>query len=152
DWKARLGAEKPAIEPLAAWVPADQIYVGFDSFGAMVALLDEMERRGDTLVHLIEPRSEDAGTRARLERQICLSTTAGARLLGPTLVRSVASTASDPYLREGTDVAVLFDCVSTEALALQVAAQWKAARAAVPGCADVEGERAGVKYRGVASP
>jgi len=152
DWKARLGDAKPAVEPLAAWVPADQIYVGFDSFGAMVALLDEMERRGDTFVHLIEPRSEDAGTRGRLERQLCLSTSAFARLLGPKLVRSVAFTASDPYLREGTDVAVLFDCVSTEALALQLASNWKEARAAVPGCADVAGERDGVKYLGVASP
>jgi len=152
DWKARLNGEKPQIEPLALWVPADQIYVGFDSFAAMVALLDEMERRGDTLVHALESRSEDAGTRARLERQICLSTSAIARLLGPTLVRSVAFTASDPYLREGTDVAVLFDCVSTDALALQMAARWKEAHAAVPTCADVEGEHAGVKIRGVASP
>jgi len=57
----------------------------------------------------------------------------------PRMVEHAAAAGTHAVeLREGTDVAVLFDCVSTDALALQMAARWKEARAAVPGCADVE--------------
>jgi hypothetical protein len=152
DWKARLGDAKPALDPLAAFVPVDQLYVGFGSFEAMVDLLDEMARRGDSLVHAIEPRSEDAGVRARLEKQIGLSTSAFARLLGPAVVRSVAFTASDPYLREGSDVAVLFDCASTELLALRLALSRKEALATLPGCAELEGARQKTAWKGAATP
>jgi len=152
DWKTRLGPEEVAIEPLARWVPEDQLYAGFGSFAALVALLDELAARGDSLVHLLEPRSEDARSRARLERQLCLSTDALARLLGPQVVRSVAVTASDPYLREGSDVTLLFDCVATEPLLLRLALGFGAAKTAVAGCSEVTSQRGDVAIRGLVSP
>lgn len=152
DWRARTGAADVVIEPLAGWVPADQIYASFDSFAALVRLLDELALRGDSLVHLLEPRSEDARTRARLERQLCVGTDALARLLGPSVVRSVAATASDPYLREGSDVTLLFDCVTTEPLLLRVALGWGAAQTSVAGCRKFASEHRGVAIRGLVAP
>jgi hypothetical protein len=152
DWKSRLGADAVVIEPLALWVPADQIYAGFGSFAALVGLLDELAARGDSLIHLLEPRSEDARSRARLERQLCLSTDALARLLGPAVVRSVAVTASDPYLREGSDVTLLFDCAATEPLLLRLALGFGAAKTSVAGCSEIASDHAGVAIRGLVAP
>ena len=61
------------------------------------------------MLRLAEPRSEDAGVVERYERQLCLSMSGLARLLGPQLAKSVALTGSDPYFPTGTDVAVLFE-------------------------------------------
>ena len=152
DWKARTGTAEVAIEPLAHWVPADQIYASFGSFATLVRLLDELDARGDSLIQLLEPHSEDARTRERLERQLCIGSDALARVLGPTVVRSVAATASDPYLREGSDVTLLFDCIATEPLLLRLALGWNAARSANGACREVASERAGVAIRGLVAP
>ena len=152
DWNKRLTGPEPQIEPLANWVPADQIYVAFPSFGAMTRLLDEMERRGDSLVNTLEPRGEDARSRVRLERQICLSTSLAARLLGPAVVKSAAFTASDPYLREGTDVALLLECIATTPIEQHLAVKRADAAREVSGCVADESEHGGAQIHGLASP
>ena len=108
DWKRKLAGASPKLDALAASIPADQFALFFPSFQAMTELLDEAERAGTPILQWLEPRSEDARTKTRYERQLCLEMSGLARLLGPQVVEEVAFTASDPYLREGTDVAVLF--------------------------------------------
>jgi len=153
DFAKKLeGVAAPRIEPLAAWVPADQIYVGFPSFTAMTRLLDEMQRRGDSLVQALEPRGEDARTRARLERQLCLSTSLAARLLGPAVVKSVAFTAADPYLREGTDVALLFECLATLPIEQRLALERAQAGTSIAGCVVDDFDHAGTRCSGLRSP
>ena len=70
---------------------------------------DQAEIQGTPILHLAEPRSEDARTAERYQKQLCLSLSGLGRLLGPKVVKSVALTGSDPYFRTGTDVAVLFE-------------------------------------------
>lgn len=110
DWKAMPAAPPPEKDRLAAFVPADQYAVFFPTFDAMLALIDEADAGGTPVLHGLAERAEDARTKDRYERQLCLSAGAFARLLGPRLIRSVAFTGSDPFLRMGTDVAILFDC------------------------------------------
>jgi hypothetical protein len=164
DWKAKLDATAkagagdaqsgPPRDPLAKLIPHDQHALFFPTFDAMVALADEADRYGTLALHAVEPRSEDGRTRARYERQLCLSLTGLGRLVGPHVVKSVAVTGSDPYLRIGSDVAVVFESRGAgAALEELLLAQVALGRQREPAAKAVEGEMAGgVRYSGAASP
>ncbi len=116
DWKPLLAAGETALDPLAGLIPADQHAVFFPSFQAFADVLDEAERLGEFGLAAFERRSADAGTLRRLERQLCLELDGFARALGPLAIESVALTGSDPYLRSGSDVALLFRTKDAHAL------------------------------------
>src|SRR5690606_32668105 len=109
DWKPLIQGKDPKLDPLASFVPHDQHAVFFPSFVAFTTLFDELEAQGAPLVQLAEARAEDAGTMKGYQRQLGLSMTAVGRLVGRQMVRSVAVTGSDAYLRVGSDVAILFE-------------------------------------------
>ncbi|MHC4452902.1 MAG: hypothetical protein ACYS0E_22635, partial [Planctomycetota bacterium] len=146
DWSSYLSETKPETDPLATRIPADQHAVFFPSFNAMIRMLDSAEENGTPALQVMEERAEDAGTKAKYENQLCLRTSALARLLGPKLVNSVAFTGSDPFLREGTDVAVLFEAKDGDALeTLLKANRIKNAAAVDPKATSTEREVNGVK-------
>ena len=151
DWKPLIEDLKPEADPLAALIPFDQHAVFFPSFRAMVQLADYVEQHGAPILHAVEPRSEDAQTRKRYERQLCLPNTAVGRLLGPRLIQSLAITGGDPYLRTGSDVAILFEAKNVKALRtaldLQVATRSSLYKPAKP----IQGEINGVTYTGARS-
>ncbi len=118
DWRERLKDKpKPALDRLAAAIPADQHAVFFPSFAKMLEVADHAEEQGTRVLTITDPRSEDAHIKERYERQLCLSTSALSRLLGPRMVRSVAVTGSDPYFATGTDVAILFEAANPDGAA-----------------------------------
>ena len=94
----------------------------FPSFAKLVEVEDHLDEQGTRILQLADPRSEDARTSQRYQRQLCLSTSALSRLLGPAVVKSVAITGSDPYFVSGTDVAVLFETAHPAALKALLAA------------------------------
>ncbi len=146
-WESRL--EGPTVlDPLADLVPDDQHALFFPSFQAMVDVLDEAAQLGVFALSAFEEQSTDARTRERYERQLCLELDAFARALGGMAIESVAFTGSDPYLRTGSDVALLFRAKSVEALRAFIASRQDAASAAA-GARKVEGEIDGLSYRGV---
>ena len=153
DWKQKLqGQDPPERDPLAKLIPADQHALFFPTFDALARLADEADRYGTLALHAVEPRSEDAGTRRRYERQLCLSLTGLGRLVGPHVVGSVAVTGSDPYLRVGSDVAVLFEAGDAGVLEKLLLAQVALARQLEPEAKPVDGEVGGVHYTGAVSP
>lgn len=156
DWKAKLaGVDVASLprDPLARFIPEDQHAIFFPTFDALVALADEADKYGTLALYAAEPRSEDAGTRARYERQLCLSMTGIGRLLGPQVINGVAVTGSDPYLRVGSDVAVLFEARGDPAgLERLLHAQLAVARQANSKAKPVEGDVAGVPFAGAVSP
>ena len=149
NWKALIQNAKPGLDPLAAFIPADQHAIFFPSFQAMVQMVDEADANGTPVLQLLEPRSEDANARTRYQKQLALGLSEVSRLLGPSVVASVAFTGSDPFLRVGTDVAVLFEARNPDLLKTFLAVQHKAAQTANPGAKAVQGDIAGVAYTGV---
>jgi hypothetical protein len=123
DWKKLTQGQQPKLDPLAASIPADQHALFMPSFAAALSLVDEASASGTPLLHLAEPRSEDARTLERYQRQLGFSLSAAARLLGPQLIDSLAITGSDPYFRTGTDVAVLMEAKNPAAVAALLLAQ-----------------------------
>ncbi len=151
DWKPLVNGLKPALDPLASLIPADQHAVFFASFQAMVDLLDEAEKHGTPVLELLESRSEDSLTKGRYEQQMLLGMSDLGRLLGPAVVASVACTGSDPYLRMGSDVAVLFETRAAEVLKGFVEAKQTAALKANATAKKLQGDVEGLKYTAVVS-
>ena len=152
DWKPLIKDLNPKLDPLASLIPADQHVVFFPSFAAAILTADQAEIQGTPILHLAEPRSEDAMTAKRYQRQLCLSLTGFGRLLGPKVVSSVALTGSDPYFRTGTDVAVVFGAADPKILEGMLLTQISMAAANEPQIKPEQGEIEGLKYHGVKTP
>lgn len=130
DWNPLIKDLHPKLDPLAAYIPADQHAVFFPSIDAASSLIDASTSEGTPVLRMADPRSEDAMTRARYERQLGISLDDLAKLLGAVMVRSVAVTGSDPYLRTGSDIAVIFEPRDVAALRAALGARIEAARLA----------------------
>jgi hypothetical protein len=107
-WDRLLAGEKPQAEPLAGLVPHDNYYVFFKSIRKFIDFGELLDQWGTSVLRVYEIKSRDGQHRERYERQLCLKSTVLAKTLGPALVKGVAVTGSDPYVREGTDVTVIF--------------------------------------------
>jgi len=83
----------------------------------MEKMADQGQASGAGLFQLITQRTEDAAVRERYEKQLCLRLNRVFRMTGPAVIRSVAMTGSDPYLRTGSDVAILFHTPDPDGLA-----------------------------------
>ncbi|HWX22029.1 MAG TPA: hypothetical protein VN578_19180 [Candidatus Binatia bacterium] len=151
NWKSLLSEHKPALDPLATHIPFDQHALFFSSFGAMSHWIDEADQDGTPVLQMYEPRAEDANSRGRYQKQLCLELSELSRLLGPQLIASVAFTGSDPYLRTGTDLGVLYESTAPAALKTFIQARHAAAQQANPGVRAVKGNIEGVAYTGVVS-
>ncbi|MEX0703348.1 MAG: hypothetical protein WD069_14735 [Planctomycetales bacterium] len=151
DWASRLKGKEPELDPLAKVVPHDQYALFFPTFNAMVKLIDEADAGGTPVLNLVQSRVEDARVKERYQEQLCLSVSAISRLLGNQVVQSVAVTGSDPYLRTGTDLAVLFEPKTPRPLMEYIVARQQAAAQKHRQAQRVQGEIAGVAYQGVAS-
>ena len=151
DWKPLIAGKQPATDPLAALIPIDQHAIFLPNFDAAMTLIDEADRQGTPVLQLAEPRSEDARTKHRYQQQLCLPLTRLGRLLGPKLIGGMALTGSDPYLRVGADVAVLFEPKDLNALYDLLSAQIRVASAAGSATA-VDGKVDEVSYIGFVSP
>lgn len=114
-WDRMLEGKKPAVEALAHLVPRDNYYVYFKNIRKFMEFGDLLDQWGTSFLRVYEMKSRDAQLRQRYEKQLCLKSTALSKLLGPAVVKGLAVTGSDPYLREGTDITVVFE-VSNPAL------------------------------------
>jgi hypothetical protein len=107
-WKKMMAGKQPAAEPLAHLVPRDNYYIHFKSFAKFNEFQDFLDQWGTPAGRAYEVQSREYGLKERYERQLCLKSTWVGRQFGPLLVRSVAITGNDPFIREGSDVTVLF--------------------------------------------
>ena len=152
DWAPIIEGMNPKKDALAKVIPADQYALFFPSFEAMTQLTDEADTFGTPALAWMEPRSEDAGTKDKYQKQICLEMSAIARLLGPRVVASAAFTGSDPFLRMGSDVAVVFEAKNPTLLEGHVTMKQEAALKVDSSVERQKGEVGGLAYTGVCNP
>jgi hypothetical protein len=127
-WERMMAGRKPAAEPLAGLVPRDNWYVAFRSIRKALELGDWLDEWGGNVLAGYELASRDYRVVPRYKKQLCLKDTGLARTLGPALVREVALTGSDLYLREGSDVSVIFRVTSRDLFLAAVAPYVQEAR------------------------
>jgi hypothetical protein len=107
-WKKMMGDKKPAAEPLARLVPNDNYYIHFKQIDKLIELGELMEQWGTTLTQAYEVHSRDYDLKQRYEKQLCLRSGSLGKTFGPLVVRSLAITGNDLYVREGSDVTIIF--------------------------------------------
>ncbi|NOZ40333.1 MAG: DUF1559 domain-containing protein [Planctomycetes bacterium] len=103
-----LAGQTPKVSELAAAVPEDFYYVRFRSLGK---LLDMAENSDLWAAHLFSQSVQNSYTHrtaVRLQEQLCVETNDLLRPFYDSIVQEVAVTGSDLFLREGTDVTLLF--------------------------------------------
>jgi hypothetical protein len=127
-WKKMMAGKKPRPEPLAKLVPNDNYYVRFRNVRKFIEFAELLDRWGTNLARAYELTSRDYRLRERYEKQLCLKSDALARALGPLVIRDLAITGSDGYLREGTDVTVIFQVVNRALFLAAVDKHLRAAR------------------------
>ena len=152
DWKKLIAGNAPAKDPLAGLIPADQHAIFFTSFSSMRSMLDEIDHQGVPVLGLMTTRSEDTMTFDKYGEQLCLPLGSVGKLLGPTVIDSIAFTGSDSYLRTGSDLAVLFEAKDAGVLAQAFHLLRAKARFTGKQVHAVKGKVAGMAYEGVVSP
>lgn len=111
-WEKMMAGKKPSPEPLARLVPSDNYYLHFKNIAKFIELGELLDLWGTNLTRAYEVTSRDQQFKQRLERQLCLKSGWLGKTFGPTVVKSLALTGSDAYLREGSDVTVIFHVVN----------------------------------------
>lgn len=152
DWGPLVEGLQPELDPLSRLIPADQHAVFFPRFEALEVVMEEADRRGTPVLQLLDPRSEDYGVKARYQAMLCMPLTELGRKVGRLLIRSTAITGSDPYLRMGSDVAVLFETDQPKVLEALMRTQRAALTAGKPGLAADDGKVEGIPYSGLRTP
>ena len=151
-WKELIGDAKPELDPLANALPSDQHALFFPTFQSMIEVMDKATLLGTPLLRLSEGRAESARSREKYRDQLCLPDTELSRVLGPKLISSVAMTGSDPFLRTGTSLTVLFEAKQTDALVAALALRRLQSSQKNKEAKDVSGTLFGVKYVGLVAP
>ncbi|HZM00867.1 MAG TPA: hypothetical protein VFD43_11510, partial [Planctomycetota bacterium] len=152
DWGQAVAGLTPALDPLAALIPADQHAVFFPSFQALIDMADQADVQGTPILQALSDPTGEAGTKQRYQQQLGLPMSDLARLLGPALIDSVALTGGDPYLATGSDVAIVFQAKDGDVLEPLILARVAAAAAAAPDAAARQGAIDGVEFLGHVSP
>lgn len=114
-WKKMMGDKQPAPEPLAKLVPHDNYYLHFKQIAKFIDFGELLDQWGTTLGRAYELQSRDYDLKQRYEKQLCLRSSWLGKTFGPAIVKSLAITGNDLYLREGSDVTVIFHVVNPQA-------------------------------------
>ena len=95
-------------EPLARVTPAEFYYLRFSGIELLFRTLDELDAWATPASNLLDRRASDRALGPRYEAELGLGRGPLSRALGPEVVDSLAVVGSDPYLREGTDLTLVF--------------------------------------------
>lgn len=139
DFKAMIKDRAPRLDPLAKYIPHDQHAFFFSSFESFTRVMNESHRLGDALFTAVDQRGEDAGVRARYEKQLGLELSLLSKVLGPAMVSSVGITGGDPYFVAGTDLAILFEARDPATLRTLLQGKVMLATGVSPGTQLIEG-------------
>ncbi|NUQ65532.1 MAG: hypothetical protein HUU20_23945 [Pirellulales bacterium] len=116
-------ADDVAVEPLAARVPAECLYVRFGTFSNFLWFQDMLAQWGGDLQNLVALRGLDYQTRKRFEDQLVLKTTALSKLFGDAVVTDVAIVGTDLLFQDGGAYGLLFQARNTAMLGNDFARQ-----------------------------
>lgn len=149
-WDDIRGAAEPVIEPLAAFAPAEWLYLHLADPGAGLALLDDLARLAGPVVAALEDAAGPSRLVERYLGQLGLDRAAMAKL-DPAVI-DAAVVASDPFFRDGADLTLLLRASDPAAVEAILDAAEATRRAAVSGATIGAATVAGRAVRRVESP
>ncbi len=95
------------IFPAAGLIPYDNYYCHFTSISKEIATSDLMKQWGTSLLRAISVSARDADLPSRYQDQLCIDISTLTRLFGELVIGEIAITGGDPFLREGSDAAII---------------------------------------------
>lgn len=104
---SELGATPP-LEALARATPADFYFARSRDLDALFDVLDEVDAWVTPAVRLLDARLQRYDLTSRYQTQLGMPRSALSRVVGPQLVEEIAVVGSDPFLRDGSDLTVIF--------------------------------------------
>jgi hypothetical protein len=104
-----LGRRKPKIFPSAALVPYDNYYCHFTSISKEIAASDLVKQWGTSLLRSMTVTARDSDVPSRYTDQLCIDISELTRLFGDFVIGEIAITGGDPFLRVGSDMAVIIE-------------------------------------------
>ncbi len=107
---AMLRALKKPVpeEKLASAAPADFYYARLNDLSVFFRIVDQLDAWATPAVTALEGGGDDHAIAERTLTQLGLERSQLARTLGTAVVADLAVVGSDPYVREGSDVTILF--------------------------------------------
>lgn len=151
-WEKMLAGRKPEISPLANFIPEDFYFVEFRSLNKLLEAVETSDLWG---THFLNQSFREARTHnfgERLKRQLALETTAISRSFYDLVVEDLAITGSDLFVREGTDVSLIFRLKKPEVFRTQMDGFLSKAEKARPDVKRLTGTYLGVDYVQLVSP
>jgi hypothetical protein len=151
-WAQMLAGKKPDISPLARYVPEDFYFVEFHSLAKLLDAVDISDLWG---THLFDQTFREARTHLvgeRIKQQLALESNPLARPFYDQVVEEVAVAGSDLFLREGSDVTMLFRFKQSELFRERMEAFLVNAEKARPDAKRVTGKYLDVDYVELATP
>ena len=150
-WKEMLAGKTPDVGRLSKCVPEDFYFVEFHSLVKLMEVMDQSDLWG---THLFNQSVQEARTQLvgeRLKKQLAVETSTLLRPFYDAVVEEVGVAGSDLYLREGSDVSLLF--LSKQPAVLKARMDGFLENAAKQeGAKRSEGEYLGVAFTHVATP
>lgn len=150
-FKEMLKGKTPALPLLASYIPDDQYAVFFANINKQIELADLMDEWGGNLLRQVESSAQDFKVREKVSKQLCLENSMLTRMFGDRVVADMAITGSDPFLKEGTAVTVLFSLKDASRFRKQIEKQYAEA-AKTRGAVRSEFVAAGKRGMAVATP
>ncbi|MEO1996138.1 MAG: hypothetical protein ABGZ17_12770 [Planctomycetaceae bacterium] len=152
-WKEMLdGRKNVPVSRLSLCVPDDQYFVRFQSLNRMLDILDLNDQWGAHLIVQTGRAARNQQVSQRLKRQLAVVTDALTRPFYDLVVNEVAVTGSDLYLREGSDVTLLFGVRQPQLFRVRMDGFLTRFEKSTPGAVRSQGEHRGVKYTHLTSP
>ncbi len=110
DWATMLGglSGTAPVPEISHAVPADFYLVHATSGKALFAALDELDDFVTPAVHLLEGRARRYALAERYQTELGVPRTLLSRAFGPEVIDELALVGSDPFLRLGSDLTLLF--------------------------------------------
>lgn len=145
-WEKMLAGRKPEVSALARAVPEDFYFIEFQSLDK---LLQVVERSDLWSTHVVNQSEHDARTQLvaeRLKDQLAIQTSNLLRPVYDQVVRDLAITGSDLFLREGSDVTLLFRIKQPIPFRAQMDGFLTAAMQKFPDAKRTEGKHLDVPY------
>ena len=107
-WETMLKGRKPEVSALSRSVPEDFYLVEFRALSKLLETLDASDLWGSHLYSQAYREAASLDASDRLKRQLALRTEPLLRPFYDLAVEEVAATGSDPFVREGSDITLLF--------------------------------------------
>ena len=151
-WEQMLASRKPEVSALARMVPEDYYFVEFHSLNKLLEAADNSDLWGTHLFNQAYRKARTHNVGERIKQQLAIETTPLLRPFYDLVVDEVAITGSDLFLREGSDVTLLFQVKQPEVFKMRMESFLANAEKARPDAKRTTGHYLDVDYIHLATP